>query len=246
MNSGPQSALRTLAFGALETGLWGAAVGSAEPVVAVGTLDSGAPIPGVPAQLDGAAPDADWELTGSALRLRVAPHEAPTPDSTIDQFAQLCRVTGTVWVDGEQREIECLGLRSYAAGVDLRSLDSVRQVLAWFAPDDGIALSARRPRGAKGHDRDAIAATVIEPAGPITVAEGRLSTTYAPDGRPNRMSLELWLSEAEEEFPRRVAGEALGVGAAGTATDANIALHPFRCHSRGRDGAGAYLVARPR
>jgi hypothetical protein len=149
-------------------------------------------------------------------------------------------------LDGVGRDVDCLGLRSYAADADLHSLDSVRQVLAWFAPDDGIALSSRRPRGAKGHDRDAVAAIVLEPDGPVAVAEGRLSTTYAQSGLPARVGLELWLTEEEDQFPRRVAGEALGVGADGQAVDLAVGLHAFRCHSRGRDGGGAYLVARPR
>ncbi len=251
MNTGPRADLRTLAFGDLETGLWGAALGSAEALAAVGSLDCHNPIPATPVRLQDAAGaraagEADWELTGPGLQLRLTPHRATPSDPAGDQFAQLCRVRGSVVVAGAQREVDCLGLRSYAADVDLSSLESARQVLAWFAPDDGIALSSRRPRGAKGHDRDTIKAVVLEPDGPVAVAEGRLSTTYAGFGVPERVGLELWLTEEEDQFPRRVSGEALGVGADGQALDLAVGLHPFRCHSRGRDGGGAYLVARPR
>ena len=257
MNGGPVTGLRTLAFGDLETGLWGAAIGSGDAVAAVGSLDSGAPIATTQVRLDAAAGDVDWELTGPGLQLRLTPHETapsapadpagPAPSRPAgDQVAQLCRVTGSVLIDGTEREVDCLGLRSYAADLDLSSLDSVRQVLAWFAPDDGVALSSRRPRGAKGHDRDAVLAVVLEPEGPVAVAEGRLSTTYAQSGVPERVGLELWLTDEENQFPRRVAGEALGAAADGQAIDLAVGLHAFRCHSRGRDGAGAYLLARPR
>jgi len=38
--------------------------------------------------------------------------------------------------------------------------------------------------------------------------------------------------EEEDQFPRRVAGEALGIDASGAAADAALDLHAFRCHSR--------------
>jgi hypothetical protein len=245
MNGSPGTGLRTFAFGDLETDLWGAALGSVDAIAAFGSLDSGSPVSTRTARIEELA-DADWELTAPDLRLRITPHEATPSVPAGDQFAQLCRVTGSVGLDGVQRDVDCLGLRSYAPDVDLRSLDSIRQVLAWFAPDDGVALSSRRPRGAKGHDRDAVAAIVLEPDGPVSVADGRLSTTYARSGGPARVGLELWLTEEEDQFPRRVAGEALGVDAHGQWVDLAVELHAFRSHSRGRDGGGAYLLARPR
>jgi hypothetical protein len=252
MSNGSPAGLRTLAFGDLETGLWGAALApllagaATDTVAAIASLESGAPTSAAPVRLKGEAPDEDWGLTGPDLRLRVTPVQATPADPVGDRLAQLCLVTGSVLLDGAEREVECLGLRTLAAGVDLRSLDSVRQVLAWFAPDDGIALCARRPRGAKGHDRDAVAATVLEPEGPVAVADPRLSTTYAGSGQPARVGLELWLTEEENQFPRRVSGEALGVDTDGQTSDLVAGLQAFRCHSRGRDGAGAYVLVRPR
>jgi hypothetical protein len=258
MTDGSPAALRTLAFGDLERGLWGAFVASAgagagsgsgsvaHALAAIASLESGSPITAAPVRLAGEAPDEDWELTGPDLRLRVTPHEATPIDPAGDRSVQICRVTGSVALDGAEREVDCLGLRTLAAGMDPRSLDSVRQVLAWFGPDDAVALCSRRPRGAKGHDRDAVVATVLEPEGPVAVADPRLSTTYAGSGRPARVGLELWLTEEENQFPRRVSGEALGADADGQAGDLVVGLQAFRCHSRGRDGAGAYLLVRPR
>ncbi len=248
MSNGSSPGLRTFAFGDLQTGIWGATLAADDGVAAVTcSLDPGPLLAVAPVRLDGAGREADWELTGTALQLHVTPHGPAPTDPPGVEFVQLCQVSGRIGADGADREIDCLGVRSYAPDVDLRSLDSVRQVLTWFAPDDGIALSTRRPRGAKGHDRDVVTAIVVEPDGPISVSEGRLSTTYTESGAPARVGLELWLTEEENQFPRRVAGEALGVGADGTGTsDAVVGLHAFRCHSRGRDGLGAYLVAKPR
>ena len=55
---------------------------------------------------------------------------------------------------GVEHSIAALGRRGLRAGIDLSRLDSLRDLGAWFAPDDGITLTAARPRGAKGHDRD--------------------------------------------------------------------------------------------
>jgi hypothetical protein len=254
MSAPPGTALRTLAFGDLDAGLWVASAGAADQVTAVVasalTADqrpasSVVPIVSVRAQLAGSAPDEQWELTGDALQLRVTvenrwrvPGDGP--------FAQPCRVAGRLELDGVEREVDCLGVRSSVPDLNLRALDSLRQVLVWFADDDAIALSSVRPRGAEGQDRDVVAAAVFEPEGRLEVEEGRLSTTYAAGDAPTRMSLELWLTDEEEQFPRRAAGESLGSGASGTAAEAEIGLYALRCHSHGRDGAGAYVVARPR
>jgi hypothetical protein len=239
------TSLRTLAFGDLEAGIWGAAAAGTEALVAVAATDGGAPISAVGATLT-AGPDDAWELTGPGLALLLEAEDPARDTSAESRLAQVCRVTGTVTLDGTPRDIGCLGLRSAVDGVDLSSLDSVRQVLTWFGEDDGIVLSSLRPRGAKGHERDDVTATVLEPDGPVDVSEGRMSTTYKAGGLPSRVGLELWLTDEDQQFPRRVAGEALGVDASGVTAAATVSLHAFRCHSRGRDGAAAYVIARPR
>jgi hypothetical protein len=111
-----------------------------------------------------------------------------------------------------------------------------------------MSVTAFRPRKAKAHDGDLLAAAVIAPDGSPPVEDPRLSTTYAGDGWPARAGLELWLAgeEPDQQYPRRASGEALGVRARGLAGDLELQAEPFRWHSRGREGAGMYLLARRR
>ena len=53
----------------------------------------------------------------------------------------------------------------------------------------------------------------------------------------------LWIGEGDQEFPRRVAGEAAGDGATLQVQDAELRVIPLRCHSRGREGTGVYVLA---
>jgi hypothetical protein len=245
MNGMPPKVLRTLAFGDFEAGVWGAATGGGEPLALIAAGAPSAPVAPVGAHLTGSGPGADWQLTGPGMELQLTAHADRDPGPA-DGFAELCRVTGTVTVDGTERAVDVLGLRTEVPIAEVRSLDSIRQVLSWFGEEDGAVLTAQRPRGAKGHERDAVSATVIEPEGPVVVSEGRLSTTYGDGGLPARFGLELWLTDEEDQYPRRVAGERLGVDGAGVVADATVSLHGFRCHSRGRDGGGVYVIARAR
>jgi hypothetical protein len=122
-------------------------------------------------------------------------------------------------------------------------------VSAWFEPAEGIALLASRPRAAVGHDGDVLGAALFEAGHSIPVADPRLSTTYAPTGLPARVSAELWLGgddEEAQEYPRRAAGESVGVVARSADTCLDVSAEPFRWHARGREGAGVYLLVRPR
>jgi hypothetical protein len=124
----------------------------------------------------------------------------------------------------------------------------VRDLCAWFAPADGLALTALRPRGAKGHDRDVVTASVFEPTGPLVVADPRLSTTYAADGHPTRVGLELWLEQddTQEQYPRRAAAEPLGAAAAWSQPALELEAYFLRCLSRGEEGLGVYVLGRTR
>ncbi len=191
--------------------------------------------------------DGEWRLTAEGIDLVVIPagERVPTAEGlSLDGFDQLCRVTGRV--DGAAGEVECLGRRAERAVGDPRDFDSVRDVSIWFAVDDGLAMTAARRRKAKGHDRDLTVAAILEAAGGPVVEEPRLSTTYDADGAPARMGLELWLPEhnGEQPFPRRAAGEAAGAAASATGDGADLTARPLRCHSRGNEGTGVYLLLR--
>ena len=52
--------------------------------------------------------------------------------------------------------------------------------------------------------------------------------------------------EPDQQYPRRASGEALGARAHALAGGLELKAEPFRWHSRGREGAGMYVLARRR
>jgi hypothetical protein len=245
--------LRTLAFG--DGSAWGTSW-SADPtglsLTALGNDGEITTVSAVP--LPDAGSDADWRLEGEDVSLAISP-VGELVDVQADQdgtegWNQLCHVTGRYASD----DIDCLGLRSeFSDAVDLTRFESIRAVSVWFDPAEGFALTAFRPRKAKSHDRDLLAAAVIAAEGSAAVEEPRLSTTYAADGWPSRAGLELWLAEAgegegesERQYPRRASGEAIGGRAQTEDGELTLRAQPFRWHSRGREGTGMYLLARRR
>jgi hypothetical protein len=245
LTASAQPPLRIVAFGDLDAGVWGAAIGAEEPlfVASVG----GHQLSGV-ASMTSTDGDGEWRLTADGIELVVLPateRVLGAEGQALEGFDQLCRVHGRIATEPEG-EVECLGRRAEREVADPRDLDSVRDVSAWFAVDDGLAMTALRRRKARGHDRDLTVAAILDAAGSPPVEEPRLSTTYDAVGAPVRMGLELWLPEhdGEQQYPRRMAGEAAG-DAAGASGDAiELTTRPLRCHSRGNDGTGVYLLLR--
>jgi hypothetical protein len=245
--------LRTLAFGDLARTVWGAAWIAGGDDLALATLggDGGGSVaPSL--RLSAGAEDGEWRLDGDQTALIVAPAGEVvgvqgSPD--IDGFDQLCRVTGRFELEGADHAVDCLGLRTSRSGeFDLAKLESVRAVSTWFEPDEGLALTAFRGRKAKHHGSDVVTAAVLGPEASAPVEDPRLSTTYDAGGWPVRAGLELWLvgESEEEQYPRRAVGEAAGARAQTAAGELDLRAEPFRWHSRGRDGAGMYLLARRR
>lgn len=75
---------------------------------------------------------------------------------------------------------------------DWERLNALRVISASF--DDGalLAVAALRPRGAAGHDADAVGAVLVSADGEVTqLHEALLSTEYGPDGKARRLGLEL-------------------------------------------------------
>lgn len=251
--SGP-SALRTLAFGDVEGTVWGAGWFSDSADGALTMFGAGG---GQPTVLTGQAPanqspDGDWQLGQLVVSPATDAVAVPVPGSKdqLEAHEQLCRVTGRLDIDGGEREIDCLGVRTWVTGqIDLDRYESIRVVSTWFEPDEAMALTAFRARKSKGHDGDAMAAAVIGPEHSTAVEDPRLSTTYEAEGWPLRAGLELWLpapEDSERQFPRRASGEAAGVRAQAQTSTLELRAEPFRWHSRGRDGAGMYILARRR
>jgi hypothetical protein len=246
------TALRTVSFGDLDAGIWGAAWAGSDALVAVGTLEQGSAIPG--GRVEGSEPGEDWQLTADGVQLTLSAAGEAATESELHGFDQLCRIQGSIALPSEQRAVDCLGRRALRGQLDIDSLDSVRDFSAWFGPAEasdgaaeGLGLTALRPRDAAGHDAELIGAAVFEAGHTLPVADPRFSTTYTDAGLPIRVSLELWLeadAEGEEPYPRRAAGEALAPATVLSAPELELLARPFRCLSRGLEGAGVYLLAR--
>lgn len=244
------TALRTLAFG--DGSVWGASwsAGSAGAAVAAfGTSADATVVDDLRVSDGDFAAAGEWSLQGDGVALVASPVgelvDVQADEDGIEGSDQLCRVTGRFG----QHDVDCLGLRSsWSDDVDLSRFDSIRAVSVWFEPDEAFTLTAFRPRKAKAHDSDLLAAAVIAAEGSAAVDDPRLSTTYAADGWPARAGLELWLGgpEPEQQYPRRASGEAVGPRAQAVADGLELQAEPFHWHSRGREGAGMYLLARRR
>jgi hypothetical protein len=223
--------MRTAAFGDLEAGVWGA--------VWDGFTTAGGAT--YSATIEGEDAASDWTISGAGIELILSPEgEAASAAEDLGGFDQLCRVRGSY----DDREVDCPGRRAARNPINLEKIDSVRDVSAWFDGEVAVALTALRPRRAKGHEGDIVTAAVFEEGHWVSVEDPRLSTTYDGEGVPTRTTLELWLaSEGEEQYPRRAAGEATGISA--PADPGGVRAWLFRWHTRGLNGTGVYLLVQP-
>jgi hypothetical protein len=246
--------LQTIAFGDLVTGVWGTVLASPgqAPFVCLGVgVGADAAVSRLEARLEGSGSAPEWRLNGAGVELVITPAgEAVTggaPESGLDGFDQLCRVTGSFQCSGSSQEVSSLGCRGAREGVE--EYESLRAVSAWFAPRDGLALAAFRPRRSKGQDADVISAAVLDPEHPGAVEDPRLSTTYTDAGWPARAGLELWLASGEDEEAqplRRAAGQAAGARLQADWGEREVRAELFRWGSRGQDGTGVYVLAAAR
>lgn len=249
---------RTLSFGDVETGVWGSAWTLDDERAGFSLVSDGtAARPLEPAStLPLSDDDGPWQLSGQGVELQgVAESEkAAVPGG----FDQLVRVEGRVGAPGSERDLACLGRRGVRDRIALQEFESVRDVAACFEPDQGLSVLAARPRGVSAHGDDVLSASAFEEGHSLPVAEPRLSTTYLSDGLPARASFELWpeapAAEAQDESqeepqeprPRRAAGEAIGPRGSYESDRLSVYGVLFRWHSRGRMGAGVYVLAQTR
>jgi hypothetical protein len=245
-----RAVLRTVAFGGLDTATWGTAFAPGDGAFLVAGEADRTGI--VSVGLAAAQEAGDWRLEGDRAALTVAPVgdavSVSAAEGDPDGVAQLCQVSGRVRLDRAEHEIDARGLRTWCGQpLELDRFRSIRAVSTWFDSGEGFVLTALRPRKARAHDDDVMSGAVLRPDGSAPVADPRLSTTYSADGWPVRAGLELWVGEDErEQYPRRASGEAIGAHVLGTAGDLELRAQRFRWHSRGKDGAGAYLLAQRR
>jgi hypothetical protein len=256
MMAASRSPFRTLSFADLDGGVWGAALDGGARFITLGAAAGAGSLIG-PDSVDWSEDNEQWRLAGDGFQLVITPADAtsveglPAADAssrgTKAGCHELCHVHGRYTLGGVEYMVDCAGARtSDDRGAELQSLDSVRSLSALFEGNQGLSLLSCRPRGATGHEHDQLTAAVCENGSCLAVTDPRLSTTYTSDGLPARVSLELWLGEGEAQYLRRAAGEALAPVAAVHAEDLEAVLAPFRWRSRGLEGRGVYLLARPR
>jgi hypothetical protein len=225
--------MRSLTFGDLHSDTWGAAW----------ALSGGNGGFGLIGNL-GAELSDDWRLRGELVDLEVS--GSGVRSELADGFDELVTVEGRI----AERSVQCIGRRTERTGLNPSDYASIRDVSAWFAPDDGVALLAARPRKARGHEGELLTVSAFEAGRTLPIEEPRLSTTYAGDGSPSRAGLEIWLEQPEDDQehtthpPYRAAGEASGNPVGTTAGTLAVQGRRFRWHWRGRDGAGVYLIVR--
>jgi hypothetical protein len=240
--------LRTLAFGDHELGIWAAAWIAVPSGPAFLALGSGGHVRTPPARLGGSGESEVWELRAEGVEVTLAPVGPAARPADSGGFDQLCRAGGRMALGrAEHERLDCLGVRTARTNpVDLERAESMRAVSAWFEPGEGLALLALRPRESAGHERDLVTASVLDQEEPSPVAEPRLSTTYGREGLPARVGFEFWMGDDQDDqpYPRRAAGEAAGSHATALLDRFQFDAVPLRIHSRGRDGAGVYLLAR--
>jgi hypothetical protein len=116
----------------------------------------------------------------------------------------------------------------------------LRSIVAVFDNGDGFFMNAYRPAVYHGHGDERNDGVLVEGGSSLRVADARLSTVFSKDDLHTQASLELWLEE--DEFPRRISGEAI----AGThieLTDRDVALAFFNWTMGPHSGIGYYEIA---
>jgi len=232
------SALRLVSFGDLDGRSWGGVLDAgAGPAVVFGGAD-GEHAAGS-GTLDLSADGGIWRLTGDGVELAIAPDE---PAASSGGGAELCTVTGTISAGGAPAAVSCPGTRCTDPGDG--PVGSVRAVAGWFGPELALSLHALRTARSAGHESDRVRATLFGAEGTRAVDEPRLSTTLRENELPARTSLELWVGEGDDLYPRRAAGEARGPAVRVISAGLELAGVPLTCHASGLEGVGVYLLAR--
>jgi len=193
---------------------------------------------------DDATLDLDLRAVGAVAALD--PEHPAARAGGMTGFEQAVRVTGTATLRGQRVSVDALGHRGHSSRApDWDRIALARTVGAWFDDDLAVSLTAIRPAGAKHHEDERVAATILEhdpesdAPRATAVVDPRLSTTYDADGRQLAAGLELFVDE--DGAPRRAAGEV----ACGTTLDlGRLTLHCafFRWRMEGRTGVGRYDV----
>lgn len=147
------------------------------------------------------------------------------------------RVAGR-WSAGESGgRLDCTGTLARTVGTpDWNRIALLRSLSATLEDGSLLAVAAARPEGAGGHGEEAATAVLLDPEGAVTRFDDPLvSTEYDPQGRPRRIGVELWGSDADGA-PLRGAGTLIGPAA-------DVALLRFTLD--GTPGTASYELVGP-
>lgn len=159
-----------------------------------------------------------------------------------------------MWADGSPLGPEPAATASQPpltlANLGADPADSTRAVAVWLEEtEETFVLTAVRPRGARGQDRDTHTVTLPASRAHLHCGDAYLSTEYDAAGEPRRFGVELWLAaEPEgEEYPLRIAGEARPDGEALAVTRDGYRISAVEMSARiaGRTGLAVYLLVCP-
>jgi hypothetical protein len=126
---------------------------------------------------------------------------------------------------------------------DWERAGALRLVSAVFDDGRALALAALRPRGAAGHDQDALAHRLEDSDQEVPVAQALLSSEYDADGRPNRLGLELWIEP--DAPPLRAAADRAGEVGIEEGGHFRRELTRMTFRLEGARGAGLHELLRP-
>jgi hypothetical protein len=185
----------------------------------------------------------ELEFTATTPSAELGGRDKVAKAGGLQGYEQVCRVSGTVRVEGRARSVNGLGQRGHAWGnPDWDKIALTRTVGAWFDDGSGVVLGTVRPDGVSAHADEAIWAAALDGERARIVEDPRLSTTTDEAGRQIRAGLELWVGK-DDDYPFRGVGEVV-TGSTLELGALRLDVAFFRWHVEGRTGSGHYDVIR--
>lgn len=151
----------------------------------------------------------------------------------------VCDVTGRI-TENEKRERRFKSFGVSTLPSRRQGPPVLRSIVAVFDNGDSFFMNAHRPAVYHGHGDERNDAVLIESGQDLRVADTRLSTVFSKDDLHTQAALELWIEE--DEFPRRISGEAIP-GTHVELTDRDVALAFYKWTMGPHTGIGYYEIA---
>jgi hypothetical protein len=159
-----------------------------------------------------------------------------------EEHAAAALLVGEATLEGPRRKLDGFGhLTRWRKDPPWRDNELVRHLAGTLEDGSLLLAGSARPRGAAGHDEEAIAAWLVDPDGTVEgFAEPLVSTQYDGGGLPTRAGLELW--GADPEAPARRAAATKVAVASTEIGEWRLDGAFMRWSFEGRTGSGTYLI----